>query len=209
MFIGHYAAGFAIKRKAPDIPLWLIFISVQFVDILAFTLILLGVEKISYNPTDNPFLRTSIDYVPYSHSLFYSVIFAVFAYSLFQHTRTHKWGVALSIGVISHWFLDAIVHVKDLPLFLNTHKVGLGLWRLPMTAFVFELSLLVIAAIYFLPGIEKKRLHILTICFLAGGFFAMFLAPEQEATPQMASIASLTLYTIVTALAYFTERKKR
>jgi hypothetical protein len=38
MFVGHYAAGYAIKKRFQDIPLWLIFIAVQFVDILARTL---------------------------------------------------------------------------------------------------------------------------------------------------------------------------
>ena len=96
MFVGHYAAGFAIKKKFQDIPLWLVFIAVQFVDILAFLLVLLGIEKISYNPTLNPFLRTSIDYVPYSHSLFYNLIFAVIIFSLFLRFKSIKWGIALS-----------------------------------------------------------------------------------------------------------------
>ena len=209
MFVGHYAAGFAIKKKFQDIPLWLIFIAVQFVDILAFLLVLIGIEKISYNPTPNPFLRTTIDYVPYSHSLFYNLIFAVIIFSLFQRARSMKWGIALSIGVISHWFLDAIVHVKDLPLFLNSYKVGLGLWRLPMTAFVIELSMLMIAGIYFLPGLKKKKMHIFIIGFLTLGFFGMFFAPEQEATPQVASIMSLGMYSVVTGLAYFAERTKK
>src|ERR1700726_291867 len=29
----------------------------------------------------------------------------------------------------SHWLLDLIVHVSDLPLYDNTAKVGFGLWR--------------------------------------------------------------------------------
>ena len=113
------------KEKVSGYPLWLIFIAVQLVDILAFLFVLLGVEKISYNPTPNPFLRTSIDYVPYSHSLFYNLIFAVIIFSLFLRFKSIKWGIALSIGVISHWFLDAIVRVNDLPLFLNSYKVGI------------------------------------------------------------------------------------
>jgi hypothetical protein len=209
MFVGHYAAGYAIKKRFQEIPLWLIFIAVQFVDILAFLLVLLGIEKISYNPTPNPFLRTSVDYVPYSHSLFYNLIFAVIIFSLFQRSRSMKWGIVLSIGVISHWFLDAIVHVKDLPLFLNSYKVGLGLWRLPMTAFVVELSMLMVAAIYFLPNLKKKKMHIFIIGFLTLGFFGMLFAPEQEATPQVASIMSLGMYAVVTGLAYFAERRKK
>ena len=38
MFIGHYAVGFVLKKKSPEIPLWMLFVAVQFVDILAFKL---------------------------------------------------------------------------------------------------------------------------------------------------------------------------
>lgn len=68
MFIGHYAVGFVLKKKTNEIPLWLLFIAVQFVDILAFLFVLLGIEHIKYNQSSNPFLRTIIEYVPYSHS---------------------------------------------------------------------------------------------------------------------------------------------
>ncbi len=33
MFVGHYAVGFALKRHHREIPLWLLFISVQIVDV--------------------------------------------------------------------------------------------------------------------------------------------------------------------------------
>jgi len=38
MFVGHYAVGFLLKKKFNEIPLWVFFIAVQFVDILAFSL---------------------------------------------------------------------------------------------------------------------------------------------------------------------------
>ena len=63
MFIGHYAVGFVLKKQTTKIPLWLLFISVQLVDILAFLFVLFGVEKISYNHSKNPFLRTIIEYL--------------------------------------------------------------------------------------------------------------------------------------------------
>ena len=34
MFVGHYGAGFASKALKKSIPLWHLFIAVQFVDIL-------------------------------------------------------------------------------------------------------------------------------------------------------------------------------
>jgi hypothetical protein len=36
----------------------------------------------------------------------------------------------------------------------------------------------------------------------------MFFAPEAEATPTQASIMSISLYTVFTALAYWSDKKK-
>jgi len=41
MFIGHYAVGFALKKRRGEIPLWLLFLSVQIVDVFAFVIALL------------------------------------------------------------------------------------------------------------------------------------------------------------------------
>jgi hypothetical protein len=49
--------------------------------------------------------------------------------------------IILSLCVLSHWFLDLIVHKPDLPLAPGTSNVGLGLWNsVPLTLIV-ELGL--------------------------------------------------------------------
>ena len=83
MFVGHYAVGSALKKKFKEIPLWQLFISVQFVDILAFFLVLVGVERIRYNESANPFLGTIIEYVPFTHSLFSNVVIALALFLVF------------------------------------------------------------------------------------------------------------------------------
>jgi len=207
MFVGHYAAGFALKKQSEEIPLWLLFISVQFVDILAFSLVLLGIEKISYNPSENPFLRTIIEYVPYSHSLFANTFIAIIVFLIFWKFKSKDWGIILSVGVLSHWFLDALVHVADMPLFLDDLKVGLGLWQLPWISFVLELSVFVLAGYYLLRNYKKRKRYAILILFLSIGFILMFFAPEAEATPVQASIVSLSLYAIFTTLAFWSERE--
>lgn len=114
MFIGHYAVGFSLKRRVGEIPLWLLFVSVQFSDIIAFLFVLLGIEQIKYNPSTNPFLRTIIEYVPYSHSLFANVLLSFTVFLVFWKFKTKEWGIILSVGVLSHWFLDTIVHLPDM-----------------------------------------------------------------------------------------------
>ncbi|MFC2084634.1 hypothetical protein ACFLS9_06230, partial [Bacteroidota bacterium] len=188
--------------------LWLLFISVQLVDILAFLFVLLDIEQIKYNPSTNPFLRTIIEYVPYSHALFANVILALIVFIVFWKIKDKKWGIVLFVGVLSHWFLDVLVHFSDMPLFHNSFKVGLGLWQLPLIAFLFELFIFILAGYFLLKGSNKIIRHLFLIILLSIGFSAMFFAPESEATPAMASIVSLTLYAVFTALAYWCERKK-
>jgi membrane-bound metal-dependent hydrolase YbcI (DUF457 family) len=205
MFVGHYAFGFFLKRKFNEIPLWQLFISVQFVDMLAFFFVLLGVEQISYNETANPFLRTVIEYVPFTHSLFSNCFIALIVFVIFWQIKNKTWGFVLSIGILSHWFLDVFVHMPDMPLIFNSYKTGLGLWQFPRTAFIIELTLLVLTGFYLLNYACNKRL-IVIIILLITGYLAMFFAPEAEATPTQASILSLSLYTIFTALAYWSDR---
>jgi hypothetical protein len=49
-------------------------------------------------------------------------------------------GFVFVIASVSHWLLDATVHLKDLPVlgFGSDRKVGYGLWNLPKTAFIIE-----------------------------------------------------------------------
>jgi len=206
MFIGHYSAGFLLKKRSGEIPLWLLFIFVQFVDILAFLFVPLGVERIKYNESANPFLRTIIEYVPYSHSLFSNVIIAFVVFLIFWKLKGKLWGLILAVGVLSHWFLDALVHVADMPLLFDNFKTGLGLWQYPWIAFLFETALLILTGYYLLKGSHKIKRHVILIVLLVAGFTLMFFAPDAEATPIQASIVCLTLYAFFSALAYWVER---
>ena len=209
MFIGHYAVGFALKKRSREVPLWLLFLSVQFVDILAFLFVLLGIEQIAYNPSPNPFLRTILEYVPFSHSLFANALLSLVVLLTFWKFKTKEWGITLSVGVFSHWFIDALVHAGDMPLFHDSLKVGFGLWQFPWIAYLLELSVFVLAGYYLLRVYNKMKRHIILIILLSIGFSSMFFAPEKEATPALASLVSLSLYAIFASLAYWSEREVR
>lgn len=209
MFVGHYAVGFGLKKHRSDIPLWLLFLSVQLVDILAFALVLMGIEGIKYNPSPNPFLRTVIDYVPYSHSLLSNVILAVLVLAVFWKVKGRAWGVTLSVAVLSHWFLDVLVHLPNMPLVHNSYKLGLGLWKFSWVAFMLELGVFIFVGFLFLRGHTRKKSTAVMIGLLSLGFVGMFLAPEKEATAVAASVMSLTLYAVFTTMAVLCDRKVR
>ena len=64
----------------------------------------------------------------------------------------------MALAVASHWFLDAVVHVPDLPLAGDdTRKIGLGLWNsIPLT-FTVELALLGVGLALYLTGGSRKH----------------------------------------------------
>jgi len=208
MFVGHYGVAYLLKKRFGQIPLWSLFVSVQLVDILAFILVPMGIERIAYKADSNPFLRTSIEYVPYSHSLSSNVIIALAVFLISCKLAGKAWALALSIGSVSHWFLDCLVHVRDIPVFFDSFRVGLGLWRFPCTGFLLETAFLVLASLYFLRGSDKIRRHVILIVLLVAGYTAMFFSPQAEATPTQASIMSLALYALFAGLAYWAERSK-
>jgi hypothetical protein len=146
MFIGHYGVSFAAKRIDPSIPLWVLFIAVQLLDVFWAPLVLLGIEKVRIVPGITASNPLDLYYMPYTHSLLAALLWsagALLAYRLLGPQRGGAMAAVLvGLAVLSHWPLDLLVHRPDLPLYDDTLKVGLGLWNLPMVALVLEATLL-------------------------------------------------------------------
>ncbi len=144
MFVGHYSASFALKSTRPDVPLWILFLAVQAVDIGWALLVLLGVERAEYVPGFTKAFPLDLAYMPYTHSLVSGVIWAIACSALYRFWRKSGVAAAVIVGlaVLSHWFLDLPVHVKDLPLYDNAMKQGFGLWNYPLVELALELGLL-------------------------------------------------------------------
>lgn len=145
MFIGHYGPAIAIKAIRPAIPIWLLFIAVQLVDIAWAVLVLLGIEKVGIVPGITASNPLDLYYMPYTHSLAAAVLWALAAIVLCKLLpRVQVWSTARWIGlaVVSHWVLDLLVHRPDLPLYDDTMKMGLGLWNYPAIALALEATLL-------------------------------------------------------------------
>jgi hypothetical protein len=76
---------------------------------------------------------------PYTHSLVMAIVWAaLFGAGYLLATKDRRGALVLAAGVASHWLLDYVSHVPDMPLYPgDTHYVGLGLWRsLPATLVV-------------------------------------------------------------------------
>jgi FtsH-binding integral membrane protein len=140
MFIGHFAAGMMAKKVQPSISLGTLFLAAQFLDLLWPTLLLLDVEHVAIAPGISKVTPLDFTDYPISHSLLmvigWSLIFSV-VYYLISKNRTGS--ILLGTLVLSHWILDLVVHIPDLPLYPgDSPKVGLGLWNSTLLTILVE-----------------------------------------------------------------------
>ncbi len=141
MFVGHYGVSFAAKKLEPELPLWLLFIAVQLLDVLWAPFVLLGIEKVRIVPGFTATNPLDLYYMPYTHGLVAALgwsVVAALAYRFLARGASRRAATIIGIAVFSHWVLDFLVHRPDLPLYDNTAKVGLGLWNLPALALGLE-----------------------------------------------------------------------
>ena len=186
MFIGHFAPAFvaATHKDAPSLPALLV--AAQLVDWVFFALLIVGVEHMRITPGISVMNPMDLYHMPFTHSLLGAAAIAggVAAYiwaimrseccghSIVIWARTSRdgngnviviWPRALGAGliagavVLSHWFLDWLVHVPDLTLAGGTEKLGLGLWNHPMIAMPLELAL-TFAALSFYAWMRRPKL---------------------------------------------------
>lgn len=131
MFIGHFGAGFAGKKFSKSASLGTYFMAAQWVDLIWPILLLLGIEKVEVDPGISAVTPLDFTYYPFTHSLVGVIIWGVlFGAVYFLIKKNYKTSIILGLLVISHWFLDLLVHIPDLPLLPGEGlKVGLGLWN--------------------------------------------------------------------------------
>jgi membrane-bound metal-dependent hydrolase YbcI (DUF457 family) len=144
MFIGHFAVGFAAKRLNPKPSLGTYFLAAQFLDLLWPTFLLLGVESAEIRQDASNPIPLSFTHYPISHSLLavvgWGLLFGM-AYTIWKKNRNAAF--ILGLCVVSHWLLDFLVHIPDLPLYPgNSPLLGLGMWRLKIAELVLEVVLL-------------------------------------------------------------------
>lgn len=164
MVIGHYAVGFAAKKWAPKTNLAALFAAAIWLDLVWPVFVLLGLEKFNIAPgitRMSPFDFT--DY-PLSHSLVMALVWGA-GWALVCLILKMDWKASWILGglVVSHWFLDLLVHRPDLPLlpaevvgYGPAHKYGLGLWNHPMLEVPLEVGLFAAGVWLYLKSTKPK-----------------------------------------------------
>jgi hypothetical protein len=101
--------------------------------------LLVGWEEVEIQPGNTKFTPLNFISYPISHGLVavigWATLFAV-CYQMIAHYKPGT--IAIWLLVVSHWLLDAIVHIRDLPLYAGGPKYGLGLWNHPRATIAVE-----------------------------------------------------------------------
>jgi hypothetical protein len=150
MFVGHLAVALATKPIAPKAPLGALVAGAFGLDLIWPVLLLLGVESVRIVPGYTAFTPLAFDYYPWSHSLSMAVVWAIFAGRVSAMVlKNARAGLMIGVAVASHWVLDFVTHVPDLPLGPGGPRFGLGLWNSVGATLVVEGALFAVAiAIY-------------------------------------------------------------
>src|SRR5881227_925911 len=200
MFIGHYAVGLASKKFAPRASLGVLIAAPILLDLLWPIFVLLGLEHVTIEPNTNPFLRFTFDSYPISHGLLGAVAWATLFACIYGGLTRYIIGAAVIwCGVVSHWFLDYIVHRPDLPLWARGQRLyGLGLWNHKWITIAVELFMLAIATwIYVRETRAKDRVGDYAmwafVIVLVGFYFAVTFAPPPSSVRKMAIGALVTI----------------
>jgi hypothetical protein len=198
MFLGHYGVGFALKRVEPKLSLGTLFVSVQLLDLLWGIFVLLGWEHADIVPGFTAVTPMEFTDYPISHSLVGALVWSVVAaaayYSWPTRDTSRHWQASLIVGlaVFSHFPLDVLVHVPDLPLLGNeSTKLGLGLWNnrtatLALETLVFGIGLTVYLSRRSHRHPVRTGRIMLVILVLVGAYLASTFGPPP---PNMTVVA--------------------
>jgi membrane-bound metal-dependent hydrolase YbcI (DUF457 family) len=209
MFIGHFAVGLLSKKNDKLPSLAMMFLAVQWLDLIWPILVLFGIESLSIDPGNTKLTHLSFDFYPYSHSLLASFVWSIILGAFyFFFTKSRNRSLILGGLVMSHWILDLITHRPDLPLTpFSEIKVGLGLWNYPVAEIIFELLIFTFGAwLYFKSSNFKRKTSFwILIAFLIVVHLMNLFGPPPPNT--MAVAWSANLMWLIILWAWWIEKK--
>lgn len=208
MFIGHFAPAMvaATHPKAPG--LGTLFVAGQLLDFGFFGLALAGIEKFRITPGITEMVPLDLYDMPYTHSLLGSAIWAAaFALLIWLFTRNRTGALIGGAVVLSHWFLDLLVHAPDLTLAGSPPKMGFALWNYPLIEMPLELAITFGALAFFVirtrPIAPSSKFVLVLLAILLAVFQAVnWFAPEPEAATPAMMITALIAFTVASAAAF-------
>jgi len=158
MFVGHAALALGVRPRV-TLSLGVLFAAVFGLDLLWPTFLLLGIEHVTIPSAPEGFSTFVFDHYPWSHSLVMALMWSLAAAALTRLLTRASGVVAALVGmlVFSHWVLDCVTHLPDLPLWPGESPlVGLGLWRSVTATIVVEGTLYLSGIVLYFRGTRAR-----------------------------------------------------
>jgi membrane-bound metal-dependent hydrolase YbcI (DUF457 family) len=150
----------------------------------------------------------------YTHSLLGSaVLAAAFALLIWIFTRNRTGALIGGAVVLSHWFLDLLVHAPDLTLAGAPPKMGFGLWNYPMIEMPLELAITFGALAFYvvktraISATSKYALGLLAVLLLVLQSINWF-GPEPEAADTAMKGTALFAFSVAALAAWWVGRTR-
>jgi hypothetical protein len=128
--------------------------------------------------------------------------------------RDKQGAIVVGLCVLSHWFLDLIVHVPDLPLSpFGDFKGGLGLCNNVAAALIIE-TIIFITGVYIYATFTKAKnkignwaLRALVIFLLVFDFYNTF-GPTPPDSIMILFVSSIVLMGLIISIAYWVDKNR-
>src|SRR5947208_4964666 len=154
---------------------------------------------------------------PYSHSLVTAILWSVVAaigygpvciWLGYAYSKSAAFIVGLA--VFSHWILDLVAHPRDLAIYDNKWKVGLGLWNYRDPEFALEIALLGFGIVLYLA--RNVMLAVRKTAVIAFGIALVVVqvgdtyVPRTPLTDKATVMGVWVFYTLFIVMAFFLEK---
>jgi hypothetical protein len=216
MFIGHFGLSLVAKKAAPKVSLGTLFIATQFVDLLWPFLLVFHVEKFAVVPGYTKTNPLDFLYFPYTHSLFMGAVWGLVVGGLYWLFKRDTRGmIVIGLCVLSHWFLDLIVHTTDLPLTpFGDYKVGFGLWNQVAITLIVEFALFSIGMYDYVSCTRAKNKIGKWMLWVLAALLVVVqigntLGPAPSDSVIKLFVSFTPLMTIIITIAYWVDRNRQ
>ncbi len=208
MFIGHWAPAMvaAAHKDAPSLPV--LFIAAQLVDWAFFLFLMVGAESMRITPGISAMNPMDLYHMPYTHSLLGAAAWAAgFGALIFAVSRNRNAAIIGALVVLSHWFLDLLVHVPDLTIAGGLPKLGLGLWNYPIVEMPLELLMTFGSLWVYARKFKPNTTPLITLGAVMLALQAFnWLGPVEPDVTIGTSLLALFAYGLVTLASWWVHR---
>lgn len=213
MFIGHFAPALIAAARPKAAGLGTLFVAAQLIDIGFAALLVPGIEAMRIAPGITAMNPMDLYHMPYTHSLVGALLWAgAFGALVRFATKRREAAIGAALVVVSHWFIDLLVHIPDLTLFGAPPGIGLGLWNHPLVAMPLEIALIGGALFYYAmrtrASTGNRRLWLLA-GLLALVQAADWFGPKKPVYSLAIPVTMLGIYALLCLAAWWAGRGRR